>query len=300
MRIASNQYHATMNTALQTANAGLTRVMQQMASGERVMVSSDDTIATVRLARLTREEAALEQYRANVGALKTRLSANEAKLDSVKEDLTAMRDLLVWAADGANTAEDMKAMAGSLESLRDSLFFSFNSRNAEGKYLFSGTATDVATLTDTGGLPGSRYTQDPAVNTGTQDVAVGDGVAVAANIALKPLALDSFLNQLDDTADRLKNGSYTTATVSSMLVQVDKVLDDVAAQISVLGGRQNVIATLDDNHGAISLANRQAMIDLGQLDYAEAAVRLNGYTLAVQATQKAYAKVSSLSLFNVL
>ena len=300
MRIASNQYHATMNTALQTANVGLTKVMQQMASGDRVMVASDDTIATVRLSRLTREEAALAQYRENIGALKTRLSSNEATLSSVEQDLQALRDLLVWAADGANTSSDLQAMAGSLSSLRDSLFFNFNARNAEGKYLFSGTATDVATLTDTGGAPGSRYLQDPAVNTGTQDVAVGDGVAVAANIALQPLGLDAFLNQLDQTADLFQSGSYSATTASNMLVTVDQVLDDVARQISVLGGRQNIVATLDDNHGAISLANQQAMIDLGQLDYAEAAVRLNGFTLAVQATQKAYAKVSTLSLFNAL
>ena len=42
------------------------------------------------------------------------------------------------------------------------------------------------------------------------------------------------------------------------------------------------------------------MLALGELDYGEAAVRLNGYTVAVQATQKAYAKVSALSLFDVL
>lgn len=300
MRIATNQYHATMNTALQTANAGLTRVMQQMASGERVSVPSDDTIATVRLARLAREEAALTQYRANVGALKTRLSTNEVTLDSMQQDLMAVRDLLVWAADGSNTPDDMKAMAGSLESLRDSLFFSINSRNAEGKYLFSGTASDVETLTDTGGAPGSRYSQNAAVNNGTQDVAVGDGVAVAANVALKPFGLDAFMNQLDDVADKLKNATYGSGTVSSLLTAVDQTLADVTGQIAVMGGRQNVIATLDDNHGAVSLANKQAMIDLGQLDYAEAATRLNSYTLAVQATQKAYAKISSLSLFNVL
>jgi len=300
MRIASNQYHATMNTSLQTANTGLTRVMQQMASGQRVMVPSDDTIAAVRLARLTREESALTQYRANVGALKTRLSTNEVTLDSMQQDLMAVRDLLVWAADGSNTPADMKAMAGSLESLRDSLFFSINSRNAEGKYLFSGTASDVATLTDTGGAPGSRYTQDPTVNAATQDVAVGDGVAVAANVTLKPFGVDAFLNLLDGTANQFKTASYTSTTASTLLLAVDKTLADVTGQISVVGGRQNVITTLDDNHGAVGLANKQAMIDLGQLDYAEAAVRLNSYTLAVQATQKAYAKVSSLSLFNAL
>lgn len=300
MRIATTQYHATMNTALQTANTGLTKVMQQMASGQRVMKPSDDTIATVRLARLTREEAAMKQYRDNVGALQTRLQTNEVTLDSMEKDLQMARDLMVWAADGANTADDLKAMSGSLESLRDSLFFGVNTKNAEGKFLFSGTASSVDTVVDTGAAPPNRYADGVGINNGTQDVSVGDGVTVAANIALQPFGMAAFLNKLDNTANLFKTGTYSGTTASAMLKEIDVMMGDISGQIGALGGRQNVIQTLDDNHASVSLANQQASINLGQLDYAEAAVRLNSYTLAVQATQKAYAKVSNLSLFNTL
>lgn len=300
MRIASNQYHATMNSALQTANAGLSQVMQQMASGKRVMKPSDDTIATVRLARLTREEAALSQYRDNIGALKTRLQTNEVTLDSMEQDLMMTRDLLVWAADGGNTADDVAAMAGSLEALRDSLFYSANSRNAEGKYLFSGTASDMPTVIDLGVGATPRYQAGLGSNDKTQDVAVGDGVSIAANISLGGFDIAGFLEKLDQTALAFKNGSYTDSTGRDQLLETDRMIKAVSSQIGVLGGRQNVIQTLDDSHATVSLANQQAAIDLGQLDYAEASVRLNSYTLAVQATQKAYAKVSALSLFNAI
>jgi flagellar hook-associated protein 3 FlgL len=298
MRIASNQYHATMNSALQSANSGLSQVMQQMAAGKRVMKPSDDTIATVRLARLTREEAALSQYRDNIGALKTRLQTNEVTLDSMEQDMMMARDLLVWAADGGNTTDDIAAMAGSLEALRDSLFYSANSRNAEGKYLFSGTASNIDTVIDMGAGVTPRYVAGAGTNDQTQDVAVGDGVSIAANITLGQFDIAGFLSKLDQTAQAFKDGSYTGTTARDQLLETDRMLKAVSSQIGVLGGRQNVIQTLDDSHGTVSLANQQSAIDLGQLDYAEAAVRLNSYTLAVQATQKAYAKVSGLSLFN--
>jgi len=307
MRIATNQYHATMNSALQAANTGLSQVMQQMASGQRVMKPSDDTIATVRLARLTREETALTQYRDNVGALKTRLQANEVTLDSMEQDLMMARDLMVWAADGANTPDDLKAMSTSLESLRDSLFYSANSKNAEGRFLFSGTATNVDTVVDRSTLvpavawtPATRYVAGTGINADTQDVAVGDGVTIAASVSLQPFNVDAFLNKLSDAADRFKTGSYTSTTARDMLGEIDTMLGNITGQIGALGGRQNVVQTLDDNHASVSLANKQASLSLGQLDYAEAAVRLNSYTLAVQATQKAYAKVSTLGLFNAL
>ncbi|NCT85659.1 MAG: flagellar hook-associated protein 3 [Comamonadaceae bacterium] len=297
MRIATSQYSQTMNTALQTANAGLTKVMSQMASGSRVLKPSDDTIATVRLARLSREEAALDQYRSNITALTTRLQNNETTLTSMQEDLLMVRDLMVWAADSSSTPEDVKAMATSLEALRDSLFYSANTRNAEGQWMFSGTASDVPTLELNAGV----YSFGAGVNAQTQQVAVGDGVTVAANVSLKEYGLDAFLNGLQAAITAFGNGSYVGANPAGAQIDaVDGLMDFLSGQIAQQGGRQNVIKTLDDNHAAVSLSNQEAALALGKVDYAEAAIRLNSYELAVQATQKAYARISNLSLFDVL
>ncbi|MFT7723748.1 MAG: flagellar hook-associated protein FlgL [Roseateles sp.] len=296
MRIATAQYSQTMNTALQTANAGLTKVMSQMSSGSRVLKPSDDTIATVRLARLSREEAALGQYRNNIAALTTRLQNNETTLASMQDDLMMVRDLMVWAANGSSTPEDVKAMATSLESLRDSLFYSANTRNAEGQYMFSGTASDVPTLTLSAGV----YGFGAGVDNATQQVAVGDGVTLPANVALSDYDVAGFLNGLQAAITAFGSGSYTSATARSQIDAADGLLGFLSGQIAQQGGRQNVINTLDDNHAAVSLANQDATLALGKVDYAEAAIRLNSYELAVQATQKAYARVSNLSLFDVL
>lgn len=296
MRIASSQYSSTMNTALQTANAKLSEVMQQMASSKRILKPSDDTIATVRLARLSREEAALDQYRENIGALRSRLQSSEVTLDSMQQDMQVARDLLVWAADGGNTPEDLQAMAGSLEALRDSLYNTANARDAEGHYLFSGTATNQPTVTLVAGVYGWGG------NLGVQQVSVGDNITVDANVTLQDMG--GFLTQLDQLVTALKAPGVTAAgvrgTVDLTLADLDDTMAAVSDRISRIGGRQNMLQTLEDNHSAVSLSNKQAALTLGQLDYGEAAVRLNSYTQAVQATQKSYAQVSRLSLFDAL
>ncbi|WP_077033529.1 flagellar hook-associated protein FlgL [Pelomonas sp. KK5] len=292
MRIASTQFHATMNSALQAANTGLSQVMQQMASGQRVQRPSDDTIASMRLSRLSREEASLTQYQGNIDALKSRLTNNETLLDSVKADMMQARDLLVWAADGSNTQGDLQAMAGSLESLRDSLIHTANSTDSEGRSVFSGTATDQPAID-------AAFTYQG--NTATQQVAVGPGVTVPANVSLPEMA--AFVKQLDSLAALLKSGVTADAAhaqVASTLTNLDTTLNSVTGKIGSLGGLQNVLSTLQDNQAAVSLSNKQAALTLGQLDYGEAATRLNSYTLAVQATQKAYGRVSNLSLFDAL
>ena len=77
-------------------------------------------------------------------------------------------------------------------------------------------------------------------------------------------------------------------------------LDAIAGKIASFGGAQNVMATLDGNHANVSLSNKTAILDLGSLDMTEAATELNGYNNALQASYKAYSKITNLSLFNVL
>ncbi|AKJ30343.1 flagellar hook-associated protein FlgL [Caldimonas brevitalea] len=303
MRIASAHYHATMNTALQTASSKVADVMHRMATGQHLLKPSDDPVRQVRLSRLMREDAALTQYRDNIGALRSRLQQNETLLDGMSRDMLQARDLLVWAADGGNTSEDVGAMADSLAALRDSLFYSVNSRDQEGRYLFSGTATATPALTyDPAAAPGARYSFTG--NTEAQKVMVGNGVTQTANVSLQEM--HGLLNLLDQTVATLATPGVRVsdpaahAQLSAAIDGLDAGLDAVNVKIAGLGGAQNLLSTLDTNHQNVSLSNQQAVLKLGQLDYGDAAVQLNGYTTALQATQKAYGQVSRLSLFDVL
>jgi flagellar hook-associated protein 3 FlgL len=302
MRIASSQYSVTMNSALQDTSAKVEHLTAQMASGLKIQVPSDDPLASVRLSRLVREDSIVSQYRANIDSLKTRLQTNETYLDGLTNDMQQARDLLVSAADGSNSPADEQSAAASLKSLQDSLFFTCNTKDAEGRYLFSGTASTTPTITYNAGAPaGSRYTFTG--NTAKQDVVVGSGITQPANVSLEEMS--ALLNQLDTVTTTLSAGvnvnvAAVHSVVSASLDAVDTAMGSISSKIAGLGGAQNIIATLDSNHANVSEANQQAAIDIGQLDYGDAATQLNSYTTALQATQKAYAKVSQLSLFNVL
>ncbi|HVZ31189.1 MAG TPA: flagellar hook-associated protein FlgL [Polyangiaceae bacterium] len=303
MRVSSTQYHATMNTALQNANARLETLLQKLASGQKYQLPSENPIASIRMSRLSREEAALDQYRENISVLSDRLTRNERYLDGMSADVLSARDLMIWAADGSNTSADVNAMASSLQPLMDSLFYSANIQDAEGRYEFSGSATATPTVTFDPAAPvGSRYTYTG--NTDKQLVVVDNGVTQPANVTLDEIA--GLLNQLDSVREVLTtpnvnvNDAAVRAVVKATITGIDAALESLSSKIATLGGAQNILATIDNNHANVSLSNKQAALILGQLDYADAAVKVNGYTTAVQATQKAYGAVSKLSLFDVL
>lgn len=295
MRVASTQFHSSMNTALQQASVRLQDIMQKMATGNRLLRPSEDPVTHVRLSRLSREEAALTQYRDNIGALQARSRQNETLLAGMVNDMQDARDLLVWAADGGNTPADIQAMAGSLGALAESLLFTANTQDQEGRYLFSGTLTSTPAISYDPAAPlGSRYSFTG--NDEKQLVVIGNGVTRAANVSIGEMA--ALLNQLEDTGAQLQAGDASTA--GTALGQLDGALNSVAGKIAALGSSQNILDTADTNHANVSLSNKQALLDLGQLDYGDAAVKLNGYSSALQATQKAYAQISRLSLFEAL
>ena len=303
MRIASTQYQSTLNRSLTLNQEKITRLTQQMASGNKIELPSDDPVTSVRLSRLHREETIIGQYRDNIGAVKIRLQKNETYLSSMVTDMQEGRDLLVWASDGGNASADLGAMVNSLTALRDSLFFSANVKDQEGRYIFSGTLTNNPALSyNPAAAVGARYSYTG--NNGQQMVTVGNGITQAANVDVQ--GMETLLNQMDTTIATLQvpgvnvNNPAVQAVLTANLDGMDTAMGLVSTKIATFGGAQNILSTLDSNHGNVSLSNSMAITDLGQLDYSVAATELSGYNMALQSTYKAYSKVANLSLFDAL
>src|SRR6266571_5697255 len=295
MRIASTQYQSTLSRSLTVNQDKITRLTQQLASGNKIELPSDDPVTSMRLSRLRREEAIIGQYRDNIGAVKIRLQKNETYLSSMVTDMQEGRDLLVWASDGGNASADLGAMVNSLTALRDSLFFSANVKDQEGRYVFSATLTNNPALSyNPLAAVGSRYTYTG--NNGQQMVTVGNGITQAANVDVQ--GMETLLNQMDSTIATLQvpgvnvNNPAVQAVLTANLDGMDSALGLVSTKIATFGGAQNILSTLESNHANVSLSNSMALTDLGQLDYSIAATELNGYNTALQSTYKAYSKVA--------
>jgi flagellar hook-associated protein 3 FlgL len=303
MRTASTQYQANLSRSLEFNQDKLARLTQQMSSGKKIELPSDDPLTNVRISRLNREEAVLDQYRENIATVKVRLQGNETYLSSMVVDMNAARDQLVWALDGSNTSADLNSMVNSLTTLRDSLFYNANMRDPEGHYMFSGTLTGNAPLAyNMAAAVGSRYSY--VGNSGQQLVTVGSGITQATNVNVQ--GMETLLNQLDAAIAQLQapgvspNNPAVRTVLSTALDGLDTTIGGTAQKIATLGGAQTILATLDSNHANVSLSNKMAMTDLGQLDYSVAATALTGYQTALQATYQAYSRISKLSLFDAL
>jgi flagellar hook-associated protein 3 FlgL len=298
MRISDTQFSQMMLQSLQTNNAGLGKVMQQMATGDRLTKLSDDPMASIQLLNLDREGSAINQYQRNIANVKTTLSSQEVHLDSVNESLKSMRELVLWGANGTLTDEDRQGMITELESLRDSVQSSFNSQDEEGHYLFSGTKTDTPAISDAGG---GVYSLDG--NSDKRVVTVAKGVTMESNTTAQDIldlgGGDNVLNQIDRLIVEFQNPSPNFQTeVGASLDAIDNTLGNVLGAMTEIGGRHNNLDLMDGAHSENKLFVDKVTSDVSALDYGEASVRLSNYMAALQATQASYMKINDLSLFD--
>lgn len=304
MRITNSQITSLMHNSMNASSAELGKLMQQMATSKRILLPSDDPIASVRVLRVQREEASLEQFRKNIANVSGSLSTQEANLKSTSDAMLNVRDLLLWAANGSNTSEDLAAMAGELSIIEDTIFSFANVRDEEGRYLFSGTLSDTPALA----FDAATQTYSITGNDKHRQAAVANGVLVDENVTATSVfgAGVGMLNELRGLINTLQDPALdvTDPAVRQQIVDALAALDDahgrVMGSITELGGRQNALSLLKDSNEDVSLVNQKIEGELSQLDYAGATIALNNYQLALGATQKTYLKINEMSLFSLL
>ncbi|WP_415721194.1 flagellar hook-associated protein FlgL [Photobacterium ganghwense] len=298
MRISDTQFSQMMLQSLQSNNAGLGEVLQQMSTGKRLTKLSDAPIDSIKLLNLEREGQALDQYRNNISNVKTTLSSQETYLDAANESLKSMRDLVLWGANESLSEDDRIGIVTELESLRDSLVSTFNAQDEEGNYLFSGTQTDQPSLV----AAGSDYVING--NNDKRVVTVAKGVTMESNVTageILELGGDNIINRIDKVIAEFKQPTAAFHDeVNSALNAVDATLSNVLEAMTAIGGRQNNLDLLENSHSENKLFVDKVSGDLEALDYGEASVRLNNYISALQATQASYMKINELSLFGQL
>ncbi|MBU2014834.1 flagellar hook-associated protein FlgL [Stutzerimonas kunmingensis] len=304
MRISNAQITATMHGSLNTSSEKLGKLMQQMATGERMLLPSDDPISAVRVLRIQREEATLTQYRTNIANVSGNLSKQEANLKAASDTMLSVRDLLLWAANGSNTSEDLAAIANELGNLEKTILSFANVRDEEGRYLFSGTLSDRPAIT----FDAATQTYQLTGNDQHRQAAVANGVLVEENVTAAQVFgggvgmlndLNALVTALSDPALDA-NDPAVHASITATLNSLDATHGELLGAVSELGGRQNTLTLLSSSNEDVSLVNQKIEGELSQLDYATASIDLNNYQLSLQATQKTYLKINGLSLFGML
>lgn len=301
MRISNAQTSAMMHNNMNRNSQAIAQLQAQIGSGLRIQKPSDDPIASARLMLIQREQASLGQYNENIGKVSDNLKLQETYVQSGSDAMGSIRDLLLWAGNDSNSPEDLSAIATQLSSLEDSLVSYFNAKDEVGNYVFSGTRNDVPAIT----FDPATGTYAMTGNNEERQAVVGNGVLIGDNVtAQQMLGADAdFLNDLHSLVDSLKNAPNDPATrqqLKDTLEQLDVTHGHMMGAMTDMGGRQNTLTLLAESNADVSLANQKVQGDLSQLDMGGAFLAVQAYELSMQASQKVYSRMATISLFDLM
>lgn len=194
MRVSTFQFYQTNSANIGRKAAELTAQSPYISDGKRVLTAKDDPVANGTISGIKEELVRLEQYNRNIDSAEASNALGETVFASVENLLMRVQVLAIEANNGANSQDDMLAIATELKGAYDELVSLANTRDESGNYIFAGYQTDKQPFL-VGGDGSVSYQGDY----GERRLQVGGGVYVATSqagdsIFLKaPNAIGDFL-----------------------------------------------------------------------------------------------------------
>lgn len=139
-RITNNMMTNTYLSNLHGNLGRLTDMQRQMSTGKLYDRPSQNPIDVVRDLSLTTNIFENEQYIRNMDDAITWLKNTDQGLGQITDGVQRLRELAIYAGDGALESTDVEAIALEIEQLRDELMMTAN-YSVEGRYLLAGLAT---------------------------------------------------------------------------------------------------------------------------------------------------------------
>lgn len=278
------------------------RNRSQIATGQRLERGSDDPAAAAQLRSVARRGALAAVERENAARLGEDLGAASTELEAVTALLQRARELAVQAANTPTGSDGRQAIAFELGQLTEELFSRANAASLTGEPLFAGLSSDPAFIRDAAG----NVTYAGTATSGAVPVAPGTAIerglpgseVFQFDLGGTPTSAFAVLGGL---AAALDGGSPDPAGAAlAALEGIDAALDTTNRAQTILGTRMAWTEQVQQQQAdrGVTLAERRSRV--GDTDVAEAIARLQQSLTALEASQAAFARVSSLSLFDAL
>ena len=298
MRLSTNTIYQTGITRISELQSEQSRLQSQIASGKRILTPSDEPLGASRSIDISNSQAMNTQYTKNRDIANTNLTDLDTSLGSITEQLVSDKTILVGSA-GTLTANQRSVLAINLTSSLNALIGLANTQDASGNYLYSGyqTKTKPFTATATGATYNGDSNQQYLQVDGQRQMVVnapGDSVFQANGNDV----FSTYSNLIAVLNDPTANSAAVSAAVTTALSGIQTATDTVAISRSAVGTKMNELDALNNVGESRNLEYTQALSSLQDLDYAQALSDVSQKQTILDAAQKSFVKITSLSLFD--
>ncbi len=204
MRITQGHLFQRALGDIQRSLTKYTGLQQQVASGKRIELPSDDPIAALRLLPMQSDLKNLAQMSDNVALARESLDTGAAALEDASSVMQRVRELTMQASNGTFAQGDRASIGAEMDQLLQQLVGIGNSRRGE-RFLFGGTESGTPPFAIEETASGTRVVYNG--NRERLDIEVAPGVQTGIN-----LAGDSIFMTRERSGATLTGGTGARAT----------------------------------------------------------------------------------------
>jgi flagellar hook-associated protein 3 FlgL len=185
MPISTVTFETNALAQMEALDSALSQTQAELSTGSKLPNAAADPVAMVEVNQLNSALSASQQQVSNGNAVTSSLQLEQNALTNATNALQSARDLAVEGNNTDLTLSDRQALAAQLQQLQQTLLGAANSQDANGAYLFGGTANSAPPFIQSGTsvtYQGSAQVNQVQIGP-DQSVSVGDaGSSVFMNL----------------------------------------------------------------------------------------------------------------------
>ena len=293
MKISTTQFFKTSTEQMQSRQRTVSDIQAQLGSGKQVVNPSDAPRKANLISQLESAKELQSTYLRNVETARTRLTSEETVMTAMTEIAQRVSELAIQASNDTLGAEDRSIIGAEVSALRDELLNLTNTKDLSGNYIFAGNKTQSpAFVEDASGTV--SYNGDY----GRHNVNLSEVRSLPVNtLGIELVSANDFL-ALDRLVEDLR--SDDGAGIRDALSGVNNIVDKLTISFGDMAGRMTALDSQYEIIEDTQLRLDKLLMSESDVDYAEAVTELSRESLALQALQASFSKLSQLSLFNYM
>lgn len=322
MRISTNMVYNAGTSGILNNQAAQLKTYNQVSTGRRILSPEDDPVAASQVLIQTQAKGVNTQFMDNQSQAKENLKLIETQLTAAGDTLQNVLDRAIQAGNTTLNDANRAAIAQELQVRLDELVSLANSQDGNGQYLFSGYqstvrpfSTSLATGPYNNANPYVVFSGDQGQRTLQVDASREMNISESgSNIFVKVrdrngnVASESIFDTVKNLVDTLNTPvANDPAAAAALPGKIQDALnglyaakDNISTIRSSVGARLAELDALATTSSDLDLQYEESISNLRDLDYASALADLSKQQVQLQAAQKAFMSVSSLSLFSML
>ncbi|MEQ1498618.1 MAG: flagellar biosynthesis protein FlgL [Novosphingobium sp.] len=299
--ISTSAFYDRSNQSLSALRARADALQASIGSGQRLTRSSDDPVAASRLRTLLRSDSVAAIDTSVAARASSDLTLTDNALSFVAGSVIRVQELATQAANGVLSPGQRAGIATELDQIRDELVRLANTQDSAGHALFGGDTPGAAYIV-AAGVPGYVGTASAS------DLPLGDGQSVTRGLTgpeifnfTGPAGATDLFAAVKSLSDALKGAVADPAQAArDALGVLDAGLENITTQQTVVGARLNWIDLNTERRIQTGQLRAEEEASVGGTDLSLAVSQLQQTMTVLEASQASFARLASLSLFDVL